>query len=32
VSFHQTAWGLPPKTMMDKCLLACDELTGFGIA
>ena len=26
VSFHQTAWGLPPKTMMDKCLLACDEL------
>jgi predicted hydrolase (HD superfamily) len=32
VSFHQTAWGLPPKTMMDKCLLACDELTGFVIA
>ena len=32
VSFHQTAWDLPPKTMMDKCLLACDELTGFVIA
>ena len=32
VSFHQTAWGLPPKTVMDKCLLACDELTGFVVA
>ena len=32
VSFHQTAWGLPAKTMMDKCLLACDELVGFVIA
>ena len=32
VLFHQTAWGLPPKTIMDKCLLACDELTGFVIA
>ncbi len=32
VSFHQTAWNLPPKTMMDKALLACDELTGFIIA
>ncbi|MGA2619045.1 MAG: HD domain-containing protein [Thermoguttaceae bacterium] len=32
VAFHQTKWGLPPKTMMDKCLLACDELTGFVIA
>jgi predicted hydrolase (HD superfamily) len=32
VAFHQTAWGLPPKTMMDKALLACDELTGFVIA
>ena len=32
VSFHQTKWNLPPKTMMDKCLLACDELTGFIIA
>ena len=32
VSFHQTKWNLPPKTQMDKCLLACDELTGFVIA
>jgi len=32
VSFHQTKWGLPPKTPMDKALLACDELAGFIIA
>ena len=32
VSFHQTAWNLPAKSMMDKCLLACDELTGFVVA
>jgi predicted hydrolase (HD superfamily) len=32
VSFHQTAWGLPAKTIMDKSLLACDELAGFVIA
>jgi predicted hydrolase (HD superfamily) len=32
ISFHQTAWGLPPKNMLDKCLLACDELAGFVIA
>lgn len=32
VSFHQTAWGLPPKTLLDRCLLACDELTGFVVA
>ena len=32
VSFHQTAWGLPPKTAMDRCLLACDELAGFVVA
>ena len=32
VSFHQTAWGLPPKTPMDRALLACDELAGFVIA
>ena len=32
VSFHQTAWNLPPKTALDKCLLACDELTGFVVA
>lgn len=32
VAFHQTRWGLPPKTRMDKALLACDELAGFVIA
>ena len=32
VSFHQTRWGLPAKSMMDKSLLACDELTGFVMA
>ena len=32
VSFHQTKWELPPKTDIDKALLACDELAGFVIA
>lgn len=32
VSFHQTQWGLPAKGLMDKHLLACDELTGFIVA
>jgi predicted hydrolase (HD superfamily) len=32
VAFHQTKWNLPPKTAMDKALLACDELAGFVIA
>ena len=32
VSFHQTKWGLPPKSMMDKALLASDELAGFIVA
>ena len=32
VAFHQTKWGLLAKSEMDKCLLACDELTGFIIA
>lgn len=32
VSVHQTAWGLPPKSSLDRCLLACDELTGFVMA
>ena len=32
VSFHQTQWGLPPKSPMDRALLACDELAGFVIA
>jgi predicted hydrolase (HD superfamily) len=32
VSFHVTALGLLPKSILDKCLLACDELAGFVIA
>lgn len=32
VAFHQVAWNLPPKSPMDKALLACDELTGFVVA
>ena len=32
VSFHQTKWELPPKSELDKALLACDELAGFVIA
>lgn len=32
VSFHQTKWGLEPKTPMDRALLACDELAGFIMA
>jgi len=32
VAFHQTAWGLPAKSLMDMSLLACDELAGFVIA
>lgn len=32
VAFHQTKWNLPPKTAMDKALLACDELAGFVVA
>ncbi len=32
VSVHQTAWKLPAKSPLDRCLLACDELTGFVMA
>jgi len=32
VAFHQTKWGLEPKSAMDRALLACDELAGFVIA
>ena len=31
-AYHQTKWNLPPKTAMDKALVACDELAGFVIA
>lgn len=29
VSAHFTRWGIPPRTLMAKALLASDELTGF---
>ena len=29
ISAHYTRWGNPCRSMMDKALLACDELTGF---
>lgn len=32
ISVHQRKWELPPKTIMDKALWACDELAGFVIA
>jgi len=32
ISAHYTKWHVPYNTLMDKALLACDELTGFIIA
>ena len=32
ISAHYTKWGNPAKSLLDKALLACDELTGFIIA
>ncbi len=32
ISAHYTKWNVPCHTLMDKALLACDELTGFIIA
>jgi len=29
ISAHYTQWGVPYETILDKALLACDELTGF---
>jgi predicted hydrolase (HD superfamily) len=29
ISAHYTKWGVPHETLLDKCLIACDELTGF---
>ena len=29
ISAHYTKWGVPYETLLDKALLACDELTGF---
>ncbi len=32
VSTHYTPWGFPPRSALDKSLLACDELTGLIVA
>jgi predicted hydrolase (HD superfamily) len=32
VSVHFTNWGIEPVSILDKALLACDELTGFIMA
>lgn len=32
ISAHYTKWGVPYDTLLDKALLACDEITGFIIA
>ncbi len=29
ISAHYTKWGIPYESVLDKALLACDELTGF---
>lgn len=32
ISSHYTKWNVPYDTLLDKALLACDELTGFIVA
>jgi predicted hydrolase (HD superfamily) len=32
IAAHYTRWNVPYHSALDKCLLACDELTGFVIA
>ncbi|MCX2741122.1 HD domain-containing protein [Pontibacter anaerobius] len=32
ISAHYTKWGVPYNTLLDKALLACDEITGFVVA
>lgn len=32
ISAHYTRWGVPYDTLLDKALLACDEITGFVVA
>jgi predicted hydrolase (HD superfamily) len=32
ISSHYTRWNVPHESMLDKALLACDELTGFVVA
>ena len=29
ISGHYTRWNVAPRSMLDRCLVACDELTGF---
>ena len=32
IAGHYTIWNVPRKTMLDKCIVAADELTGFIVA
>jgi predicted hydrolase (HD superfamily) len=32
ISAHYTKWNVPYETLLDRALLACDELTGFIVA
>ncbi|QHL89197.1 HD domain-containing protein [Nibribacter ruber] len=32
ISAHYSHWGVPYNTLLDKALLACDEVTGFVVA
>lgn len=32
ISAHYTRWGVPYNSLLDKALLACDEITGFIVA
>lgn len=32
ISAHYSKWGVPYETLLDKALIACDEITGFIIA
>jgi len=32
IAAHNTRWGVPYNSLLDKALLACDELTGFVVA
>lgn len=32
IAGHYTHWGIPRNTLMDKCIIAADEITGFIVA
>lgn len=32
IAGHYTHWGVPRNTLMDKCIIAADEITGFIVA